>query len=380
MPQAHDPAAARCGGMNIAPSPAASAAPPEHARLWRPRRVLVTPAALEHAHGRAMAARAEGLGLSVERLSANRLPTFPGDPRRAYAEAKATLAIVVAPPTKLRLQPIPPSADWRFDLAEGCPAHCQYCYLAGSLQGPPVTRAYANLDAILENLGAYLGTGAITSRDAARAHEGTTFEASCYTDPLGIEHLTGSLSAAIARFGAWAAPVQLRATTKFAAVEPLLDLHHGGRTRLRFSVNAPAAARYEGGTAPLAQRLAALGRVARAGYPVGLTIAPILAVPGWREGYADLIAQAAESLDGAPALDLTVELITHRFTPNSKAVLEGWYPGSDLPMAEAERTRKLTKFGSVKYVYPRALMEEMRGALLDTLRRHLPTARVLYWT
>jgi spore photoproduct lyase len=316
----------------------------------------------------------------VEHLAANRLPPFRGDPRRAYAEAKATLAIVVAPPTKLKLQPIPPSADWRFDLAEGCPAHCQYCYLAGSLGGPPVTRAYANLDAILSNLGAYLGAGAVTSQDAARAHEGTTFEASCYTDPLGIEHLTGSLSAAISHFGAWDAPVQLRATTKFAAVEPLLRLDHGGRTRLRFSVNAPVAARYEGGTAPLDARLAALGRVARAGYPVGLTIAPILAVPGWREGYADLVARAARVLEGVPAPDLTVELITHRFTPNSKAVLEGWYPGSDLPMAEPERTRKLTKFGSVKYVYPKAQMDEMRGAIHAALARDLPAARVLYWT
>ena len=57
---------------------------------------------------------------------------------------RASTVSSVAPPTKLRLQPIPPSADWRFDLAEGCPAHCQYCYLAGSLQGPPVTRAYAS--------------------------------------------------------------------------------------------------------------------------------------------------------------------------------------------------------------------------------------------
>ena len=98
-------------------------------------------------------ARAEALGLPVERLAANRLTgSRDPDPRRAYREAKATLALVVAPPTKLRLQPIPPSADWRFDLAEGCPAHCQYCYLAGSLPGPPVTRAYANLDAILGNL------------------------------------------------------------------------------------------------------------------------------------------------------------------------------------------------------------------------------------
>ncbi len=121
----------------------------------------------------------------------------------------------------------------------------------------------------------------MTSASAERAQEGTTFEVSCYTDPLGIEHLTGSLSAAIRHFGAWDAPVQLRFTTKFAAVEPLLDLPHNRRTRIRFSVNPRAAAHYEGGTDPLDARLAAMAAAARAGYPVGLTVAPILPVPDW---------------------------------------------------------------------------------------------------
>src|SRR5207244_1753172 len=117
--------------------------------------------------------------------------------------AKSTLAVVAASESKRRLQPIPPSADWRFDLAEGCHAHCQYCYLAGSLAGPPVTRVYANVEEILAGLPAYLGQGAITSASPERSGEGTTFETSCYADPLGIEHLTGSLSAAIRYFGAW---------------------------------------------------------------------------------------------------------------------------------------------------------------------------------
>lgn len=356
-------------------------APARAARLWRPRRVVVTAAAREHAHGRAIMARAESLGLPVEALPGNRLTGLRHpDPRRAYFEAKNTLAVVVAPPTKLKLQPIPPSADWRVDLAEGCPAHCQYCYLAGSLSGPPVTRVFANLPEILANLAGYLGEGSVTSASAERAQEGTTFEASCYTDPLGIEHLTGSLSAAIRHFGAWDAPVGLRATTKFAAVAPLLDLDHRRRTRLRFSVNAAAAARYEGGTAPLRERLAAMGAVARAGYPVGLTVAPIMPVPDWRAAYADLFAQAADALDGVEDLDLTAELITHRFTPGSKEVLEGWYPGSDLPMREDERSRKLTKFGSVKYVFPAELMREMRAHITRDLVERLPAARVLYWT
>ncbi|MFY9294159.1 MAG: spore photoproduct lyase family protein [Methylorubrum rhodinum] len=369
--------------LDLSPDAREAAASPERhkpARLWRPRRVLVTPAAREHAHGRAIAERAERLGLPVDYPASNRIGAPRGDPRRAYAEAKATLAVVVAPPSKLRLQPIPPSADWRFDLAEGCPAHCQYCYLAGSLAGPPITRAYANLDAILANLSDYAGRGAVTSASAARAAEGTTFEASCYTDPLGIEHLTGSLSAAIRHFGAWEAPVGLRFTTKFAAVGPLLDLPHGGRTRIRFSVNAAPAARYEGGTAPLADRLAAMAAVARAGYPVGLTIAPILPVEDWRAAYDALLADAAAALADIPAPDLTVELITHRFTPGSKAVLEGWYPGSDLPMREAERSRKFTKFGSVKYVLPAEPMREMRAHFQERIAVRLPYARILYWT
>jgi spore photoproduct lyase len=46
-------------------------------------------------------------------------------------------------------------------------------------------------------------------------------------------------------------------------------------------------------------------------------------------------------------------------------------------MAEDLRSRKLTKFGSVKYVYPAALMREMRGELTGSILDRLPSARVL---
>ena len=132
-----------------------------------------------------------------------------------------------------------------------------------------------------------LGEGTITSRSRhRRADEGTTYEASCYTDPLGIEHLTGSLARLIEWFGAWDADAELRFTSKFAAVEPLLALDHGGRVRMRASVNPAAYHRFEGGTARVADRLAGLRRMADAGYKVGLTVAPIIAAEGWREAYA----------------------------------------------------------------------------------------------
>nr|WP_205880302.1 hypothetical protein [Lichenicoccus roseus] len=338
--------------------------------------MLVTPAALRFEHGSAMVERAAQAGSEIVRLASDRLSGLPD----SYRDAKSTMAVVVASPSRRRPQPIPPSADWRFDLAEGCPAHCQYCYLAGSLAGPPIIRAYANLPEILAELPPLLGQGTVTSRSTARAAEGTTFECSCYTDPLGIEHLTGSLSACITRFGAWDAPVQLRFTTKFDAVAPILGLAHGGRTRIRFSLNAASAERLEGGAPRMDRRLAALRAVAQAGYPVGLTIAPILPLPGWRQEYDRLLALVAEALDGVPDPALTAELITHRFTDKSKAVLTGWYPGSPLPMDEAARTRKLTKFGTGKWVLPKAEMSEMRGFMTAALQRRLPEAALLYWT
>ena len=338
--------------------------------------MLATPSALNWPQGVAIVERAAALGAEVVRLRSDRLAGLPA----AYRDAKRTLAVVTASPSRRRLQPIPPSADWRFDLAEGCPAHCSYCYLAGSLAGPPIIRAYANLPEILAELPGAVGQGAVTSTSAARANEGTTFECSCYTDPLALEHLTGHLAACIARFGAWDAAVQLRFTTKFDAVGPLLGLQHNGRTRVRFSVNARPAERHEGGAPRMPQRLAALRAMASAGYPVGLTVAPIMRLPDWAEAYDQLFADVAAALDGVPNVDLTAELITHRFTPKSKDVLTGWYPGSPLDMDEGQRSRKTTKFGSIKYVFPRDEMVTMRTAIEGSIARWLPATRVLYWT
>jgi spore photoproduct lyase len=348
---------------------------------WRPRRVLITRAARQFEHGRAIAARAAALGIEVVELAGDRLNLdLPEDSRGSYAAAKATLAVVVAPPSKRKLQPIAPSADWRLDLAEGCPAHCSYCYLAGSLKGPPITRVYANLEEILSVVPAYLGQGSVTSRSRMRQHEGTTFEASCYTDPLALEALTGSLSAAIAWFGRWRADAQLRFTSKFADVEPLLSIDHGGRTRMRASINPSAYARFEGGTAPVSARLAALRRMADCGYPVGLTIAPIIAADGWETAYGELIDQAADALRGAVDLDLTVELITHRFNTGSKAVLDSWYPGSALDMSGRNRTTKRTKFGAEKQVYDGDTMRRLRNVFERQIGERLPAATILYWT
>jgi spore photoproduct lyase len=308
---------------------------------------------------------------------------LPRDDRMsAYAAAKSTLAVVIASSSARRPRPIPPSADWQFHVAQGCPAHCQYCYLAGSLSGPPITRVYANLPEILSELESLVGQGTVTSAaGSTRSAEGTTFEMSCYTDPLAIEHLTGALDHCIRHFGAWDAPVQLRWTTKFSAVDTLLGLQHAGRTRVRFSVSAPEVmSRLESGTSPLSARMDAIRKMATSGYPVGLTIAPIMPVPAWQGQYEVLLESVASALSGIPSVDLTVEMITHRFTDKSKRVLVEWYPNTRLDLDESLRTVKRTRMGTSKYVYPAPVMREMRTWFYNAIPQHLPGARILYWT
>jgi len=361
--------------MISAPSETISLNPaPKAARIWAPRQILFTPAALDEPFGQQIWQRVTDQNLDLKILSSNRLTGIRGaDERETYRIAKNTLAVVTAPPGAFKLQPIPPSADWQFHLAEGCPAHCQYCYLAGSLQGPPVTRVFANLPAILENTNHYQQAGRIT-----------TFEASCYTDPLGIEHLTGSLEACIRHFGEQT-DSHLRWVTKFDNVDSLLHLPHNGRTRPRISLNAEIITRrLEGGTASLAARLRALRKLALpkakggGGYPIGVVLAPIMPIPDWRQAYTQLLDQISQALDFP--CDLTFELISHRFTPGSKEVLQGWYPNTSLEMDEARRMKKMNKFGGVKYVYPRDQMKQLKSFFEREIAIHFPQARILYWT
>jgi spore photoproduct lyase len=347
-------------------------------KLWMPEQVLFTPAAMEEPWGQQILKRIQSLNLPIEVLSRNRLTGLRGeDERETYQISKRTLAVVTAPPSSFKLSPIPPSADWQFHLAEGCPAHCQYCYLAGSLQGPPVIRAFANLPQILQNLDHYQRPG-----------EATNFEVSCYTDPLGIEHLTGSLAECIRHFGKNGESKDggyLRWVSKFDAVEALLDLPHHGHTRCRVSVNAlPISTRFEGGTAPVTSRLQALRQLALpktqggGGYPVGLVIAPIMPIEDWQMHYGELLDAIATALDFD--CDLTFELISHRFTPGSKATLSEWYPQSKLDMEESSRKIKRNKFGGIKYVYDPDIMKSLRAFFEHELQQKFPTAKLLYWT
>lgn len=339
-------------------------------QLFMPKRVFFEQDALDFPLGRQLHDRFSAAGIPIRITgSHNRITGIPGDnPQQAYREGKQTLVVGVK--RDLRFDSCKPSADFEFSLATSCPGGCQYCYLQTHLGKKPYIRVYVNVDAIFHQIERVV---------AQNAPAVTTFEAASTSDPLAVEHLTGSLAKAIAFFGCLELG-RMRVVTKFAAVEPLLDLPHGGHTRFRFSLNAAEIInRYEHHTASLEERIAAANLIARAGYPLGFIIAPLFIYPGYQAGYAELLQKLAEGLTPLPP-DLTFELITHRFTGSAKKVILERFPNTALDLAESSRRRKFGKYGLVKYVYPEEETTALRENLTGMIARFFPTARIEYFT
>lgn len=340
-------------------------------RLWLPDRILFEEDALQYPLGQAIYARYKDQTATGIIPSHNRITGLPGhSPRQKYAAAKQTLAVGVR--RTLTFQPSKPSADYALPLLTGCPGHCEYCYLQTTLGPRPVVRVYVNVDAILAQADRYM---------AERAPALTTFEAACTSDPLAVEHITGLMGRAAAHFGA--APLgRLRLVSKYTTIDSLLEAEHRGHTEVRFSLNTAAViTRWELGTAPLAARVAAAARLARAGYRVGFLIAPIFLEGDWQQAYGSLLDTTLATwlaAQGPPDQALTFELITHRFTPKAKALIKERFPTTELPLQEATRRWKYGQFGYGKYLYPAEQLQAARDFFAAAVAARFPHARVLY--
>jgi len=325
------------------------------------KRVLFVKAALEYPLGRQVWQRCKDLQLETIQLKGSRVTGIPGKtPRESYFQGKQT--VVVSVRRDLEFAACKPSAHFQLPLVSGCPGMCEYCYLQTQMGKRPYTRLYVNIEEILDQAKSVI--------DSRQPHV-TVFEAAATSDPLPVEPLTGALAQAIAFFAGQ--PLgRLRFVTKFPQVDSLLDLDHRGHTRIRFSVNTPSVvARFEHHTPSVKLRLKALQKAARAGYPAGVLIAPVILEPGWEESYRALLEEISRlGLQGA---DIRFEIISHRFTTRAKKRIAEVFPESTLPMDEGQsRQFKFGQFGYGKYVYDEGSLAAMKSFFEKEIAARFP--------
>ncbi len=172
---------------------------------------------------------------------------------------------------------------WHFSPYGFCPYDCKYCYLAATrgVWFSPTVKVFMNLPEILGKI----------DRVSSGLREPTAFFLGKLQDALALDPLTG-YSRVMVPFFAARHRARMTLLTKADDVANLLDLDHGGRTILAWSLNPPPVCeRYEGNTPPPRARIKAMRRCAAAGYPVRANLMPIIPVEGWRDVYADFLVE-----------------------------------------------------------------------------------------
>lgn len=340
-------------------------------RAFEPDRVFFEPDALDYPLGKELYERFKRNGTPIHQTTShNQVRGIPGDTElKAYRNAKRTLVVGIK--RSLQFEPSLPSAEYAIPLATGCMGHCHYCYLQTTLGKKPYVRVYVNLEDIFTRAEKYI---------AKREPEITRFEAACTSDPVGIEHLTGSLGKTIAFMGQQENG-RLRFVTKYDQVDSLLTIPHNGHTRIRFSVNARYVIRnFEPATAGLDERIIAAKKVAEVGYKVGFIVAPLIVFDGWEAEYEELFKKLSEKVTLNDENDAAFELIQHRYTKTAKETIQRRYPSSKLEMNEEERAKRYGRYGRVKYVYKKDRQQELKDHLISLVERYFPEARVDYFT
>ena len=341
-------------------------------KMFIPERALFNPAALKYPLGQELYNKFLDTGTEVLTVSPQAAARhIPGNnEKEKYARSKKTIYITIS--REKNFDVCKPSADYEFSLVSNCPGNCEYCYLQTTQGEKPYLKIFVNLEDIFETIRQHLDKnhGQIT-----------TFEVASLGDPLGLEHLTGSLARTVAFFGELE-NARLRVVTKYDNVDSLLKVRHSGHTRFRFSINSRYVIdNFEHNTATFDERLAAASKIANAGYPMGFVVAPIMVYEDWKEQYKNLFEKLKQSLSGMSSSEpVTFELIQHRFTAAAKSHILKRFPGTKLDLDEEGRELTWGPYGRFKHVYPRETAREMKEYIQSLIMNNFPEAQILYFT
>jgi len=246
------------------------------------------------------------------------------------------------------------------DAVSNCPFDCTYCFLQSYLTDTTI-RVVADVEALVSEVREK------TAREPKRLFRVGTWELG---DGLALEHLTGT-SAELVRAFAGIDNAVLELRTKSDVVGPLLELDHRGRTVVGFTLSPQSVIRSEElGTASAERRLAAMTRVAGAGYPVSVHFDPLLVHDHWESNYDELV----DALFAAVPADRIawISIGALRFNPEMKKLVVAHYPKSKLTTPEMV----LGPDGKVRYVKPLRL--ELFHRVVEAIRSHTGGDDMIY--
>ena len=158
-------------------------------------------------------------------------------------------------------------------------------------------------------------------------------------------------------------------------VDPILNLNHKGKIIVRMSVNPQEIIReIEIGTSPLKNRVEAINKLKKAGYPVGILIAPVVLVENWREKYEELVKYLYDNLSDEVKKDVFFEIIFMTYSYIHKVINEEAFPNS----INLYNKDIMTVRGRGKYMYRKEVKEEGEKFFKEILGKYFADNTIVY--
>ena len=248
--------------------------------------------------------------------------------------------------------------------SSGCTAMCLYCYLVCNYNKCSYLRLFVNREEMLDKI----------IKTANKSEKDLTFEIGSNSDLVLENTITGNLEWTIEEFGKNNKGF-ITFPTKFAFVDPLLKLNHNNRTIIRMSVNPQEIiSKVEFGTSKLNDRIEATNKLKKSGYKLGILIAPVIMVDGWKDLYKSLIEELEQKLSDEVKKDVFFEIIFMTYSYVHTKINEEAFPNA----INLYNKENMTGRGRGKYMYKQDLRKDGEQFFREELGKHFPNNKIIY--
>lgn len=248
--------------------------------------------------------------------------------------------------------------------SSGCTAMCMYCYLVCNYNKCAYLRLFVNREQMLSKI----------IKKANESDKNLCFEIGSNSDLILENTITDNLVWTIKHF-AKSEKGFLTFPTKFDMVDPILDIEGKEKIIIRMSVNPEEIInKVEFGTSILDERIIAINKLAKAGYKVGILIAPIIMVETWKDVYKELIIKLEKELSPEVKKDVFFELIFMTYSYIHKMINHDAFPNA----IELFDKDLMTMRGRGKYMYKVTLKEDGKKYMSDLIYKYFPNNNILY--
>ena len=248
--------------------------------------------------------------------------------------------------------------------SSGCTAMCMYCYLVCHFNKCAYLRLFVNREQLLNKI----------IKTAENAEEDFVFEIGSNSDLILENTITGNLNWTIENF-AKCKKGYLTFPTKFHMVDDILNITGKDRIIVRMSLNPKyIISRVELGTSSLNDRLDAIIKLKKAGYKVGILIAPIILLDNYKELYEELFIIIKDTIGEELLNSIFFELIFMTYSFVHNAINTEAFPKAIKIYDKA----KFVSRGMGKYSYKKDLRDEATTFFKSLFNKYFPNNKIWY--